>query len=118
MIVFVKMVRNPKPSPVKPADDEVQDMCEKVKEKVQEKTSKTFSDFKASSYRTLVDYVNSRIIVFIKVQVGEDHFMHLRIFRILPSRHGEVELEEILDEKNDADPLEAFGMENGAVAAN
>jgi hypothetical protein len=29
-----------------------------------------------------------------------------------------VELEEILDEKNDADPLEAFGMENGAVAAN
>ena len=39
-----------------------------VKEKVQERTSKTFSDFKASSYRTLVDYVNSRIIVFIKVQ--------------------------------------------------
>lgn len=24
------MVRNPKPSPVKPADDEVQDMCEKA----------------------------------------------------------------------------------------
>ena len=26
------MVRSPKPSPVKPADDEVQDMCEKASE--------------------------------------------------------------------------------------
>jgi hypothetical protein len=51
--------------------------------------------------------------------VGKDSFIHLRIFRVLPSRHGEVELEEILDEKKDADPLEAFGTgQNGAVAAN
>ena len=113
------MVRSPKPSPVKQADDEVQDMCEKLKDKVQEKASKTFSNFKASSYRTLVDYVNSRIIVFVKVHVGEDSFMHLRIFRVLPSKHGEVELEEILDEKKDSDPLEAFETgQNKAVAAN
>lgn len=48
--------------------------------------------------------------------------MHLRIFRIIPSRHGEVELEEILEEKKDSDPLEAFeaigqtGAESEAVA--
>ncbi|XP_028409784.1 cystatin-A-like [Dendronephthya gigantea] len=102
------MVRNPKPSLVKIADDEVQDMCNKVKERVEEKTTKTYSEFKATSYRTLVDYVHGRIIVFIKVLVGEDSYMHLRVFRIIPSRHGEVELEEILDEKKDSDPLEAF----------
>ena len=45
--------------------------------------------------------------------------MHLRIFRVLPSKHGEVELEEILDEKKDSDPLEAFETgQNEAVAAN
>lgn len=45
--------------------------------------------------------------------------MHLRVYRIVPSRHGEVELEEVLDGKKDSDPLEAFGvLENGAVTVN
>ena len=50
------------------------------------------------------------------MQIDDDSYMHLRIFRILPSRHGEVELEEILEDKKDADPLEAFGIESGAYA--
>lgn len=104
------MTRDPKPSPVKTADEEVQDMCEKVKETVQEKTSKTYSVFKACSYRTLVDYVHSRIVVFIKVQVGDSEYLHLRIYRNVPSKHGEVTLEELLDEKNEADTLEAFEL--------
>jgi hypothetical protein len=40
------------------------------------------------------------------------------MFRVLPSRHGEVELEDILDEKKDSDPLEAFEVqESGAAVA-
>lgn len=105
------MVRNPKPSLIKQADDEVQDMCEKVKEQVQEKTAKNFTDFKAASYRTLVDYGNSRIIIFIKVQVNESDFIHLRLYRKIPSKHGEVALEQLLDEKKETDPLEAFEPE-------
>ena len=57
-------------------------------------------------------------VVFLQVQVAEESYIHLRIFRVVPSKHGEVELEEILDEKKDSDPLEAFEVQSGAVAAN
>ena len=69
-------------------------------------------------YLILSFYLTSFSLFVTQVQVGEDSYIHLRIFRIVPSKHGEVELEEVLDEKKDSDPLEAFEMEGGAVAAN
>ncbi|XP_067122413.1 cystatin-A2-like isoform X1 [Centruroides vittatus] len=71
---------------VKPADDTVKGIIEKVKEEIQTKIGRVFEKFEAVSYRTqLVNGVN----YFVKVQVGDDEHLHVRAHK---SFQGEVTL--------------------------
>uniref|UniRef100_A0AAV2L6D8 Cystatin-B n=1 Tax=Knipowitschia caucasica TaxID=637954 RepID=A0AAV2L6D8_KNICA len=72
-------------STVKPADPEIQGICESVKEKVEEKANKKYATFEAKSYTTQVVAGTN---YFVKVHVGGDDHVHLRIFKGLPHTGG------------------------------
>ena len=48
------------------------------------------------------------LFVFEQVKVGDNEFKVLRVFRHVPSRHGEVILEYFADATAESDPLEAM----------
>nr|ACD12025.1 hypothetical protein [Isometrus maculatus] len=87
---------------VKPADDVVVEIVEKVKDEVQTKTGRMFEKFEALLYRTqLVNGVN----YFIKVAVGNDEHLHLRAHK---SFQGEITLSAFQEAKNLEDEIVFF----------
>ncbi|XP_058239934.1 cystatin-B-like [Hemibagrus wyckioides] len=90
---------------VKRSNKEVQKICDEVKLQVEEKAGKKFDVFKATAFSTQsVAGTN----YFIKVQVGEKDYIHLRVFRSLPSDGYKVSLHDIQTSKTSQDPIEYF----------
>ncbi|XP_075053539.1 cystatin-B-like [Mixophyes fleayi] len=73
----------------KPADPEVQRVCDQVKPEVEEKEGRTFSTFNVVVYKS---QVVSGTNLFVKVQVGDAEFYHLRIHKALPHEQGKLTL--------------------------
>ncbi|XP_060054753.1 cystatin-B [Erinaceus europaeus] len=68
-------------SDTRPATEETQALADQVKAQLEEKENKKFGMFKATEFKTqLVAGTN----YFIKVQVGGEEFLHLRVFQSLP----------------------------------
>ncbi|KAM9333333.1 cystatin-B-like [Pholidichthys leucotaenia] len=87
------------------ADAEVQEICDKVRHEVVEKTGKNFVDFIAKRYKTqLVNGTN----YFVKVQVGGDEYIHLRIHKALPCNGGAVTLAGVQESKTQGDAVDYF----------
>ncbi|NXM36874.1 CYTB protein, partial [Oxyruncus cristatus] len=77
----------------------------KVKSQLEEKEGKTFDVFTAVEFRTqLVAGTN----YFIKVHVGNDEFMHLRVFKSLPHENKPLSLHSYQGSKAKHDELAYF----------
>ncbi|XP_053792480.1 cystatin-B-like [Vidua macroura] len=93
------------PSAARPATDETQRIAEQVKAQLEEKEGKTFDVFNAVEFKTqLVAGTN----YFIKVHVGNEEFMHLRVFKSLPHENEQLSLHSYQGSKTKHDELAYF----------
>ncbi|XP_009458816.1 PREDICTED: cystatin-B [Nipponia nippon] len=78
---------------------------EQVKPQLEEKEGKTFDVFTAVEFKTQVVAGTN---YFIKVHVGNDEFVHLRVFRSLPHENRPLSLHSYQSSKTRHDELAFF----------
>ncbi|TRZ15388.1 hypothetical protein HGM15179_011770 [Zosterops borbonicus] len=93
------------PSAAQPATEETQRMVEQVKAQLEEKEGKTFDVFTAVEFKAQVVAGTN---YFIKVHVGNDEFMHLRVFKSLPHQNEPLSLHSYQSSKRKHDELAYF----------
>ncbi|XP_049994676.1 cystatin-B [Alexandromys fortis] len=93
------------PSATQPATAETQEIADEVKSQLEEKENQKFSVFKAISFR---QQVVAGINFFIKVDVGDDKFVHLRVFKALPHENKPLTLSSYQTNKEQHDELSFF----------
>ncbi|KFQ61330.1 cystatin-A [Pelecanus crispus] len=92
-------------SETKPATPEIQHIVNQVKQQYESKQDRTYDIFKAIVYRT---QVVAGINYFIKVQDGDDDYVHLRVFQSLPHENQGPSLVSFQSGKTRDDPLTYF----------
>ena len=91
---LVKLEMTGAPSEEKEANEEVKKMVEALKENIEEKKNTKYTTFEAVKFTTQV--VNG-IMYRIKVKVGENEYIHLRILKNLPNQGGKAVLRKVED---------------------
>ena len=86
----------------RPADDEVKELVKSVKSAIEEKANAKYNVFEAVSFTTQV-VAGTNFIV--KVKVGSDQYIHVKIFRPLPCNGTELEVLDVQTGKTLNDPL-------------
>lgn len=90
---------------LKQADKEVQQICDQVKEEAEKKAGSKFPEFVAVSYKTQVVAGTN---YFIKVNVGDGNFIHLRVYKKLPHAGSTLELSALKTGMKEDSALEYF----------
>ncbi|XP_054432321.1 cystatin-B [Pteronotus mesoamericanus] len=92
-------------SATKPATAEIQAIADQVKSQLEEKENKKYTMFKAVEYQSqLVAGTN----YFIKVQVEDDDFIHIRVYESLPHENKPLALHSYQTNKTSHDKLTYF----------
>ncbi|XP_074478096.1 cystatin-B-like [Sebastes fasciatus] len=92
-------------TPPAEADKDIQKLCDSVKVQAEKLAGKTYDVFTAIRYRSQL--VNGNIY-FIKVHVGGEDYVHLRVFKGLPCDGGNIELSAMQQNKTLKDPIVPF----------
>ncbi|EDO38843.1 predicted protein [Nematostella vectensis] len=90
---------------LKEADEEVQAICDKIKPKAEVESGRKFDVFKATHYKTQVVAGTN---FFIKVHVGNNNYVHLRVYRTLPCAGETLKLSAMLVDKSESDEVQYF----------
>ncbi|XP_059542648.1 cystatin-B-like isoform X2 [Myotis daubentonii] len=93
------------PSETRPATAEIQAIADKVKSQLEEKENKKYPTFKATEY---MSQVVAGTNYFIKVQVADNDFVHLRVFESLPQENKALALDSYQTNKTKHDELDYF----------
>ncbi|XP_039713748.1 cystatin-B-like [Pteropus medius] len=92
-------------SATQPATPEIQAIADQVKCQLEQKTKKKYPIFKAVEFKSqMVGGTN----YFIKVQVGDNDFIHIRVFESLPQENRPVALHDYQTGKSRCDELDYF----------
>ncbi|XP_004578329.1 cystatin-A [Ochotona princeps] len=89
----------------KPATPEIQEMVNKFKSQLEEETNERYEQFEAVEYKTQVVAGTN---YYIKVRVGEDRYIHMKIFKSLPGRNQDLVLSAYQTDKSKNDELIGF----------
>ncbi|XP_036907439.1 cystatin-A [Sturnira hondurensis] len=89
----------------KPATPEIQKIADEVKPQLEEKTNETYEEFEAIEYKT---QVVAGINYYIKVRVGHNSYIHMKIFKPLPQRQQSLTLTDYQTDKSKDDELTGF----------
>ncbi|XP_059542645.1 cystatin-B-like [Myotis daubentonii] len=89
----------------RPATAKIQAIADKVKSQLEEKEKKKYPTFKATEYKSQVVAGTN---YFIKVQVEDDDFVHLRVFESLPHENKALALHNYQTNKTKQDELDYF----------
>ncbi|KAM9565688.1 cystatin-A [Guaruba guarouba] len=92
-------------SEAKPATPEIQHIVNQVKPQFESKENRTYGTFKAIVYKTQVVAGTN---YFIKVQVSDTDYVHLRVFQSLPHENEGPSLVDFQTGKTRDDPLTYF----------
>nr|8GT7_B Chain B, Cystatin-A [Homo sapiens]8GT7_D Chain D, Cystatin-A [Homo sapiens] len=92
-------------SEAKPATPEIQEIVDKVKPQLEEKTNETYGKLEAVQYKTQVVAGTN---YYIKVRAGDNKYMHLRVFKSLPGQNEDLVLTGYQVDKNKDDELTGF----------
>ncbi|XP_003469356.2 cystatin-A [Cavia porcellus] len=74
-------------SKAKPATPEIQEIADKIKPQLEEKTNESYQEFTAIEYKTQVVAGTN---YFIKIRVDNDGYVHVRVFEPLPGRNEDA----------------------------
>ena len=84
------------------ADDEVKALAQEMKAATEAKLGATYSEFEAVKFKTQVVAGTNYLI---KVKVGPEQFVHIKVYKKLPCYGGAKELTEAEGGKTLADAL-------------
>ncbi|KAK2502054.1 hypothetical protein MC885_001776 [Smutsia gigantea] len=93
------------PSATQPATAEIQAIADQVKSQLEEREDKKYAVFKAVEFKSQV--VAGRNY-FIKVQVDDDDFIHIRVYESLPHANKPLALTSYQTHKARRDELAYF----------
>ncbi|XP_048396611.1 cystatin-B-like [Stegostoma tigrinum] len=89
----------------KTATPDIQQIADSMKSKIEEKANKTFDVFVVKSYKT---QIVSGTNYFMKIHVGGDDYIHVRLYQDLPCRNSEREISAVQTNKLHTDELAYF----------
>ncbi|XP_027699457.1 cystatin-B [Vombatus ursinus] len=92
-------------SAAKPATAETQQIADQVKAQLEEKENRKFPVFKTMEFKSQVVAGTN---YFIKVHVGEEEFIHIRVFESLPHENKPLVLSSYQTKKTKNDELVYF----------